>query len=68
MQTVKACQMIDKIEWNRLLHEHDVDSSAINWYNKCMEVMSTCIPQQSLKLRRNVPWITKTYFLAYKNV
>ena len=51
----KACQMIDKIEWNGLLHEDDVDRSAINWYNTFMEVMSTCIPELSLKCRRNVP-------------
>ena len=55
----KACQMIDKIEWDGLLHEHDVDRSAINWNNKFMEVMSTCISQQSLKRRRNAPWLTK---------
>ena len=54
----KACQMIDKIEWDGLLHEDDVDRSAINWNNKFMDVMSTCIPQQSLKRRRNVPWLT----------
>ena len=55
----KACQMIDKIEWDGLLNENYVDRSAINWYNKFMEVMSTCIPQQSLKCKRNEPWLTK---------
>ena len=55
----KACQMIDKIELDGLLHEHDVDRSAINWNNKFKEVMSTCISQQSLKRRRNAPWLTK---------
>ena len=55
----KACQMIDKMEWDGLLHEDNVDRSAINWNNKFMEVKSTYIPQQSLKRRRNVPWLTK---------
>ena len=52
----KACQMIDEIEWDGLLH---VDLASFNWCNKFMEVMSTCIPKQSLKCRRNVPWLTK---------
>ena len=33
--------------------------SAINWQNRFMEIMSTCIAQQSLKHRRNVLWLTK---------
>ena len=41
----KAFQMIHKIEWDGLLHEDDVDRSAINWYNKFIQVTSTCIPQ-----------------------
>ena len=55
----KACQMIDETDWDDLLHEDDIDRSATNWHNRFMEIMSTCIPQQSLKRRRNVPWLTK---------
>ena len=45
----KACQMINETDWDDLLHEDDVDRSATNWHNRFMEIMSTCIPQQSLK-------------------
>ena len=55
----KACQMIDETDWDGLLHNDDIDCSTINWHNRFMEIMSTCIPQQSLKRRRNVPWLTK---------
>ena len=55
----KACQMIDETDWDGLLHDDDIDRSTINWHNRFMEIMSTCIPQQSLKRRRNVPWLTK---------
>ena len=55
----KACQMINETDWDDLLHEDDVDCSATNWHNRFMEIMSACIPQQSLKRRRNVPWLTK---------
>ena len=51
--------MIDEIEWDGLLHEVDVDRASFNWCNKFMEVMSSCIPKQSLKRRMNVPWLTK---------
>ena len=34
------------------------EGAAINWHNKFMEIMSTCIPHQSLRRRRNVPWLT----------
>ena len=50
--------MIDETDWDGLLHEEDVDRAAINWHNKFMEIMSTCIPHQSLRRRRNVPWLT----------
>ena len=55
----KACQMINETDWDDFLHEDDVDCSATNWHNRFMEIMSACIPQQSLKRRRNVPWLTK---------
>ena len=51
--------MIEETDWDHLLRESDVDCSAINWHKKFMEIMSVCIPQQTLKRRRNVPWLTK---------
>ena len=55
----QARLMIEETDWDHLLHENDVDCSAINWHNKFMEIMSACIPQQTLRRRRNVPWLTK---------
>jgi len=40
--------MIDKTDWDGLFHEDDVDHATINWH-KCMEIMSTCILQQSAR-------------------
>ena len=51
--------MIDETDWDDLLHEDNIDRSATNWHNRLMEIMSICITQQSLKCRRNVPWLTK---------
>ena len=53
----KACQMIDETDWDGLLYKDDIDCSAINWHNGFMGIMSTCIPQQSLKCRRNLLWL-----------
>ena len=50
--------MIEETDWDHLLHENDVDYSATNWHNTFMEIMSACIPQQTLKRRRNLPWLT----------
>ena len=55
----KARQMIEEADWDHLLHENDIDCSATNWHNKFMEIMSACIPQKTLRRRRNVPWLTK---------
>ena len=55
----KSCQLIEEADWDRLLHENDIDGSATNWH-KFMEIMSACIPQKTLRRRRNniMPWLT----------
>ena len=55
----KACQMIEETDWDQLLYENYIDCSATNWHTKFMEIMSACIPRQTLKRWRNVPWLTK---------
>ena len=56
---IKACQMAEETDWDALLHEDDIDRSAINWHKKFMEIMIACIPRKSLRRRRNLPWLTK---------
>ena len=51
--------MFDDTDWDSLLPEEDIDTAATNWHRKFMDIISTCIPQQTLKRRRNVPWLTK---------
>jgi len=51
--------MIDETDWESLLPEEDINLAATNWHNKFLDIMSACIPQQTLKRRRNVPWLTK---------
>ena len=31
----------------------------VNWTRKFLEIMEECVPQQELKRRRNLPWLTK---------
>ena len=54
-----ACHMIDETDWDSLLPEEDIDVAASNWHRKFMDIISTCIPQQTVKSRKNVPWLTK---------
>ena len=65
----KACELIDATDWDNLLPAEDVDLAAINWNNKFMDIMQTCIPQQTLRKRRNVPWLTKniTRYMKKRN-
>ena len=56
---LKANQMIQEVAWDRLLPEDNVDVAAVNWHNKVMDIMHACIPQQTLKKRRNLPWLSK---------
>ena len=51
--------MIQEVAWDRLLPEDNVDVAAVNWHNKVMDIMHACIPQQTLKKRRNLPWLSK---------
>ena len=51
--------MAEETDWDALLHEDDIDRSAINWHKRFMEIMIACIPRKSLRRRRNLPWLTK---------
>ena len=51
--------LIDETDWDSLLPEEDIDVAASNWHRKFMDIISMCIPQQTVKSRRNVPWLTK---------
>ena len=63
----KACELIDATD---VLPAEDVDLVAINWNNTFMDIMQICFPQQTLRKRRNVPWLTKniTRYIKKRNV
>ena len=54
----KACDLIRATNWKSLLSDN-VDLSTENWTSRFLEIMEECIPQQELKKRRNLPWLTK---------
>ena len=51
--------MIEETDWDHLFQNKNIDHSATSWHSRFMEIMSVCIPQQILRRRRNVPWLTK---------
>ena len=54
----KACDLIHATNWDSLLSDN-VDQSTENWTRKFLEIMEECVPQQELKRRQNLPWLTK---------
>lgn len=54
----KACELIQLTDWDSLLSD-DVNLSTELWSKKFLDIMKECIPQQDLKKRRNLPWLTK---------
>jgi len=50
--------MIDETDQESLLPEEDNNLAVTNWH-KFLDIISTYIPQQTLKRRKNVPWLTK---------
>ena len=53
----RACELIDDFNWNIVLSDC-VDSSFALWSQSFLEIMKSCVPQRSLKLRKSLPWIT----------
>ena len=53
----RANQLIDQTDWDSILINDDIDSAVQNWTNKFMEIMHACIPQLTLRKKRNVPWL-----------
>ena len=51
----RACQLINETDWDSLLPSDDIDLATTNW----PKIMQACIPQQTLKKKRNVPWLNK---------
>ena len=52
----RACQLINETDWDSLLPSDDIDLATTNWHNTFIEA---CISQQTLKKKRNVPWLNK---------
>ena len=56
----RACELIDDTDWVSLLPQDDIDTAAVNWHTRFLEIMHLCIPQQTLRKKKNLPWITKS--------
>jgi len=55
----RACELIDDTDWASILPQNDINTAAVNWHNKFLEMMSICIPRQTLRKKKNLSWITK---------
>ena len=60
-----ACEMLDNTDWDGIFTEN-VNSSWENWKARFLQIMELCIPQLSLKSKKNLPWLTKPVIQAIR--
>ena len=60
-----ACDMLDDTDWEGIFTDN-VNSSWENWGARFMQIMDLCIPQFSLKSKKNLPWLTKPIVQAIR--
>ena len=58
----KTCRLIEHLDWNSILTENDIDAVAKNWTDSFLFIMEQCIPHRCLRMRCNLPWLTKNIF------
>ena len=56
----RACECLDDTDWDSLFASSNVNICWSNWKARFLEVMVECIPQSTLRSRRNLPWLTKS--------
>ena len=62
----KACELLDRVDWEQLMDEPDVDQCWQSWQSTYLNIISKCIPKKVLSSRRNLPWINPTICQAIK--
>ena len=61
-----ACELLDSTDWNSLFSSGDINTCWSSWKARFLEVMQLCIPQTTLRTRRNLPWLTKQVIHAIR--
>ena len=62
----RACERFNETDWDSLFASSDVNICWSNWKARFLEVMLECIPQSTLRTRRNLPWLTKSITQAIR--
>ena len=62
----RACELLESTDWNSLFSSGDVNTCWSNWKVRFLEVMQLCIPQTTLRSRRNLPWLSKQVIQAIR--
>ena len=60
-----ACDMLDGTNWDDIFTD-EVNSSWENWRTRFLQIMDHCIPQLTLKSKKNLPWLTKSVTQAIR--
>jgi len=59
LRLIKSLRKLTAIDYYQ--DNYDANLAAANWHNKVLEIMQTCIPQQTLTKRRNLPKNDSSY-------
>ena len=61
-----ASNIIENTNWDLLFSEDNIELSWTSWKQRFMLIMKECIPNTTLRSRRNLPWLNKQLIQAMK--
>ena len=61
-----ASNVIENTNWDLLFSEDNIELSWTSWKQRFMSIMKECIPNTTLRSRRNLPWLNKQLIQAMK--
>ena len=62
----QACKLLHEIDLDTLFASGDINVCWANGSTRFLEIMRECIPQSSLRSRRNLHWLTKPIIQAIR--
>ena len=63
----RACEMLDSINWDKIVDEGNINCCWKNWQNTFLTIMSQCIPiKRKLSKKEHLPWISNSLLKAIK--
>ena len=62
----KACELLDRVDWDQLMDEPDVDLCWQSWQSTYLNIISKCIPKKSPFQQKEPPLDQSHYLSSYQ--